>query len=147
MYFDYVVAISSWKRAGPSIWTNLNSLKAMILCAKIRWNWPSCSGEFFIFLFYQCIIVISYITPFWKVRGPSYEHILFSITQGCIVPSFDWNWPSGSREEDFSILSIYFRYFVIISPWKRMRPFIWTNLDYLIKFNQPWVNCTRKKMA
>ena len=28
----------------------------------------------------------------------------------------DWNWPSGFGEEDFQISSIYFRYFVIISP-------------------------------
>ena len=29
------------------------------------------------------------------------------------------------------ILSMYFRYFVIISPWKRAGPFIWTNLNLL----------------
>ena len=39
------------------------------------------------------------------------------------------NWPSGSGEEDFLISSMYFRYFVIISSWKRTRPFIWTNLN------------------
>ena len=27
-----------------------------------------------------------------------------------------WNWHSGSREEDFLILSMYFHYFVIIPP-------------------------------
>ena len=31
---------------------------------------------------------------------------------------------SGSGEEDFLILSMYFHYFVIISPWKRAGPFI-----------------------
>ena len=30
---------------------------------------------------------------------------------------FGWNWPSGSRE-DFLNLSMYFRNFVIIYPWK-----------------------------
>ena len=34
--------------------------------------------------------------------------------------------------EDFLILSMYFRYFlVIISPWKRAGPFFWTNLNPL----------------
>ena len=42
-----------------------------------------------------------------------------------------WYWLSGSREEDFLILSMYFRYLVIFSPWKRVGPFIWTNLNPL----------------
>ena len=36
-----------------------------------------------------------------------------------LCAKFGWNWPSGSGEEDFLILSMYFHYFVIISPWKR----------------------------
>ena len=44
---------------------------------------------------------------------------------------FGWNGLSGSREEDFLILSMYFYYFVIISPWKKVGPFIWTNLNPL----------------
>ena len=28
------------------------------------------------------------------------------------------NWPTGSGEEDFLNLSMYFHYFVINSPWK-----------------------------
>ena len=39
-----------------------------------------------------------------------------------ICAKFDWNWPSGSGEEDFLNSSIYFHYFVIISPWKRIGP-------------------------
>ena len=42
-----------------------------------------------------------------------------------------WNWHSGSEEEDFYISSMYFLYFVIIHPWKRVGPFIWTNLNPL----------------
>ena len=45
MYFHYFVIISPWKRAGPFIWTNLNPLHPMMLCAKFGWNWPSGSGE------------------------------------------------------------------------------------------------------
>ena len=39
-----------------------------------------------------------------------------------------WNWLSGSWE-DFLITSIYFLYFVIISPLEKAGPFIWTNLN------------------
>ena len=51
---------------------------------------------------------------------------------------------SGSGEEDFLILSMYFRYFVIISPLKRAGPFIWTKLNpihprmFCIKFSWNW---------
>ena len=37
---------------------------------------------------------------------------------------FGWIWPSGSGKQDFFISSMYIRYFVIISPWKRAWPFI-----------------------
>ena len=48
-----------------------------------------------------------------------------------LCAKFGWNWQSGSREEDFKILSMYFHYLVIIFPWKRAGPFIWTNLNSL----------------
>ena len=50
-----------------------------------------------------------------------------------------WNWPRGSEEEDFKIFSIYIRYFTIISPWKRLWPFNWINLNPLY---QRWL-CTK----
>ena len=40
MHFRYFVIISSWKRVGPFIWTNLNSLHPRILCTTLGWNWP-----------------------------------------------------------------------------------------------------------
>ena len=45
-----------------------------------------------------------------------------------LCAKFGWNWLSGSGEEDFLIWSMYFHYFVIISPRKRAGPIIWTNL-------------------
>ena len=44
---------------------------------------------------------------------------------------FGWKWPSGSGEEDFWILSMFFHYFVIICPWKSAVPFVWINLNSL----------------
>ena len=49
------------------------------------------------------------------------------------------NWPSGSAEEDFKIMSMYFMYFVNISPWKRAWPIIWTNLNPF----HPKKHCTK----
>ena len=48
-----------------------------------------------------------------------------------LCAKFGWNWLRGSEEEDFLISSMYFHYFVIISPWKRAGPIIWTNLNPL----------------
>ena len=47
--------------------------------------------------------------------------------------------PSGSGEEGFLISSMYFRYFIIISPWKRAGPFICTNLNPL----HPGILCAK----
>ena len=44
---------------------------------------------------------------------------------------FGWNWLCGSGEEDFLILSMYCRYFVIISPLKKIMSFIYINLNLL----------------
>ena len=52
----------------------------------------------------------------WTNLNPLHPRMLYA--------KFGWNWLSGSGEEDFKILSMYFSYFVIISPWKRVGPFI-----------------------
>ena len=56
-----------------------------------------------------------------KISSPLHQRMFFAKSR-C-------NWPSGSGEEHFLISSMYFRYFVIISPWKRAWPFICTNLN------------------
>ena len=48
-----------------------------------------------------------------------------------LCAKFGWNWLCGSGEEDCLIASMYVRYFVIISPWKRAQLFIWINSNYL----------------
>ena len=60
-----------------------------------------------------------------------------------IYAKFGWNLRSGSGKEDFLNTSIYFRYFVINSPWNRAEP-IWTNLNplyprmFCAKFGWDW---------
>ena len=57
----------------------------------------------------------------WRNLNPLHPRMLCA--------KFGWNWPSGSRE-DF-LISLMFRTYFIISPWKRAGPFIWTNLNPL----------------
>ena len=56
---------------------------------------------------------------------------LGSLPPRMLCVKIGWNWLSASGEENFFISSMYFRYFIRISPWKRVGPFIWTNLNPL----------------
>ena len=101
-----------------------------MLCVKFGWNWPCGSGENFFkisFTYFHYFVIIS---P-WKRAGPFIWTNLNPPFPRMFCAKFGWNWPSGSGEEDFLISSMYFYYFVIISPWKRAGPFIWTNLNPL----------------
>ena len=72
----------------------------------------------------------------WKNVNPHHARMLCA--------KFVWTSRSGSGEEDFLISSMYFHYFIIISPWKRAGPFIWKNLNPLhpgilcVKFGWNW---------
>ena len=103
------------------IWRNLNPLHPRKLCAELGWNWPSGSGveDFWISSMYFCYFVI--ISP-WKKGGALYLNKLESPSPKDALCKFVWNWLSGSGEEDYLISSMYFRYFVIFSPWKRAGP-------------------------
>ena len=70
------------------------------------------------------------ISP-WKRAGPFIwtTCILNPLYPRMLCAKFGWNWPRGSGEEDFFILSMYFHYFIIISPWKKAGPFILNKLE------------------
>ena len=96
------------------------------------------------------LVEIGHMVLLKKRLGPPFKQTWIPLTQGlCQV----WlKSPSGSREEDFLIASMYFRYFVIISPWKRVGPFIWTNLNSLhprmhcVKYGWNWLGGLEKKI-
>ena len=69
------------------------------------------------------------ITYFMRIELFFIWTTLNSLHPGMLCAKFGWNWPSGSREHNFKILSMYFCHFVIISFWKRVRLFMWTNLN------------------
>ena len=83
------------------------------------------------------------ITP-WKKEGPFIWTNLYFLHPKVVCDKFGWKWPNVSGEEDFLISSIYLGYFVIISPWKKAGPFIWTNLNpphprmHCAKFGLNW---------
>ena len=48
----------------------------------------------------------------WRNLNPLHPRMLCA--------KIGWNWLSGSGEEDFLISFMYYGYYVIISPWKRV---------------------------
>ena len=101
-----------------------------MLCAKFGWNWLSGSGVEDLFNFINVFSLFRnvYLGKRW---GPLFEQSWIPFTQGCFVPSLVEIGSVILEKKIFLILSLYFHYFVIISPWKRAGPFIWTNLNPL----------------
>ena len=126
MYLCFFVIISPWKRPRPFIWTNLNSLHARMICAKFGWNLSSGSGE----VDFQIFRCISKLRNYLPLEKGGTLHLIKIESQRMLCAKFCWNWLSGFGE-DLKNLSMYFLYFVIISPWKRGEPFIWINLNPL----------------
>ena len=123
----------------------LECLSSKDACAKIGWNWLSGSWEedFLISSMYFRYFVI--VSP-WKRLGPFIWTNFNPLNPKMLCAKFCWNWPSVLEKKIFLISSMYFRYFVIISPWKRTGPFIWTNLNPLhprmlcAKFGWYWLS-------
>ena len=92
--------------------------------------------------YFRYIVIIS---P-WKMVRPFIWTKLNPLHPSMLCAKFGWNWPNFSGEEDFKISSMYFCYFVIISPLKRAGPFIWTNLNplhprmFCAKFGWNWLS-------
>ena len=94
-----------------------------MIFVKFGWNWHSASGEEDFFLF-----VNNYL-PLEKSRTLHLNKFESSTPKDDLWQVW-LNWPSVSRNDDFSNSPMYFNYFIIISPWKRVEPFR-TNLNPL----------------
>ena len=74
-----------------------------------------------------------YLNVYLERRKPmiSFSIIKFSFHTRIPYAKFGWNRPNGSAKEDTYISSMYVCYFAIVSPLKKSRPFIWTNMNSL----------------
>ena len=104
------------------IWTSFPPLPPRMLCAKFGWNWPSTwfSRRRF-FNFVNVFSLFCNYLPLKKVRGSSFKQTWIPFNQGCIVPSLvkiDCHVVLEKKILKFCQCT-YFRYFLIISPWKR----------------------------
>ena len=101
------------------IWTNWNPLHPRMLCAMFGWNWPSGSRE------EDCNFL-----PLEK-DSTLYLNKLESTSSKNALCQFWLNLANWFWWRRFLNFVHVFRYFVIISPWRRTRLFIWTNLNPL----------------
>ena len=100
----------------------------------VRWFWRRRFFKISSMYFHYFVIFSPWkkAWPFiWTELNPTYPRM--------ICAKFGWNWLSGAGEEVFLISSMYFHYFILISPWKRAGPFIWTNLNPL----HPGILCAK----
>ena len=93
-----------------------------------KWFWRSIYFNFVIFF------PISLLSPLGKGIDSLFFflklNLLYSRT---FCAKFGWTWSTGSWEDGFQKLSIYFYYLPIMSPWERRGP----------SFIQTWVPFTQ----
>ena len=111
------------------IWRNLNPLHPRMLCAKIVWNWISGSENFLNSSMFFFLLFLNYLSleKGWalqlkKLKFPSPKDDLCQVW----LKLAQWFW----RRRFLNFVK-YLSYFIIISPWKRVGPIIWTNLNPL----------------
>ena len=116
-----------------------------MLYTQFGWNWPRVSVEDFL----NFVNVISLLHNYLPLEKGVALHLnkIESLSPKMLCAKICWYWLSGSGEEDFLISSTHFRYFVIISLWKKVGPFIWRNLNPLYfvlcgKFGWNWLGGT-----
>ena len=72
----------------------------------------------------------------WEFIGSSFEQTWIPFTQGCFVSSLVKIGSVFLEKKIFKFHQCIFAICVIISPWKRARPFIWTNFNVWLKLSQ-----------
>ena len=124
--FHYFVIISPWIRAGTFIW--INFIQGCFVLSKVEigrlvleeGDFSNSSMYFSLFRYYL---------PLERDSALQSKKKMNSLHPRMIFANFGWNWLRGSGEEDFKNSWLCFRYFGIISPWKRTGPFIRTKMN------------------
>ena len=97
MHFCYFVIISSFNGVWPFIWTNLNSLHRMMLCARFCWNRPTRLIEKDLKIFVNLFSLFRNIS-LWEWAWPLILTNLNPLHLRMLYPMSDWNWFKGSEE-------------------------------------------------
>ena len=115
--FRYLVIISPWKRMETFICTNLISFTQGYIVLSLF--------EIGALVLEKKDFQISLLSLLGKGWGLLFGQTWIPFTQGCFVPGLVETGPVVLEKK------MYFHYFIIISLWKRVRPFVWTNFNPL----------------
>ena len=131
MYFCYFLIISPWKRVGPFIWRKLRSPSpkddlCLVWLKLAQWFWR----RRFLNFVNAFSLFLNYV-PLEKCGALYLNRLESPFPRRCIVPSLVEIGSVVLERKIFLISSMYFRYFAIISPWKRAEPFIWKKPEFL----------------
>ena len=100
MYFCYFVFISPWKRAWLFILTNLNPLtQGCFVPSSVEIGSIVLERKHVLILLIYFSLFYNY--PSWKRTWPLIYTNLSPRYPKMLCAVIDWNWPSGSGEEDF----------------------------------------------
>ena len=118
------------KRTELFIWTNWNPFtQECFVSSFVEIDRVHGSGEEDFSNFVNGFFTISLLPPFWRGRTLHLNKHEFSLPKDAFCQEYLklelWFW----RRKLYSISSMYFRCFVIISPWKKCEPF----------FEQTWI--------
>ena len=117
IYFRFFIIITSWKRVGPFVRTNLISLHTRMLCVKFSEFGLVVLEEILNFanefpLFRYCLFLEK-----GGVLHLKKEHLEFTSPKDALCQVWlklaQWFWRRSFK------FWFFFRYFVIISPWKK----------------------------
>jgi hypothetical protein len=136
-YFALFVIIPLWKGLGPSFHqTWIHFMQEWFVSSLIE------IGQMFhfkrFFQIYCAKIAFPLVAPL-NLWGPSFVHAWICTIAGSFYVNMSYFWLSGSWEEIFLMISPHICIFVIISPWTRTWPFIYTIFYSLYT----WMICTK----
>ena len=141
----------SLKKNGALHLNKLVSTLPKDVFAKFGWNWSYVSGEDFYILSMYSRYLVRLLTSLENGMTPHLKRLKIPLTRNALCHVW-LKWPCGSAEDFWKMLSMYFRYFFIISPLKRAWPFIWTNVNPLYpsmlcaKFGWNWPYGSREDL-
>ena len=122
MYFCNFVIISQCKKVWP-----LNKLKFSLPRDAFCQDWMKLANWFYnrIFSNFGYFVIISPLEKYMVLHWIN----LYTHYPRMLCAKFGWNWPTGSVEDDFKMLSTYFHYFVRRGP----------------SFEQAWIPLTQRR--
>jgi hypothetical protein len=131
VYFYSFAIISPSRRDIPFVWIKLNPLHQRIICILSLTKFGILVFDKKIFKDFQCIFTRLLLSPLREGLSPSFEETWIPFIQVYFVLSLIEFGLLVLEKKILKKNSVYFHSFAIISPWRKVIPFVWWNLNPL----------------